>query len=100
MTETPKEEWHLDKRVPISIIIALAIQTVTFIYLATTWKVAIDYRIGTLEKMDAYHSSADSRLETVRAGQETRITILEQKFDFIQQSLRRIESATVPPSPR
>ena len=97
MTDTPREEWHLDKRVPISIIIALALQTITFVYLGTTWKTDIDHRIGSLEKGDETRAAVELRLDAIRSNQSDRITILEQKFDFIQQSLQRIERATVPP---
>ena len=95
----PIAHWHLDKRVPISIIITLVLQTITFVYLGTTWKADIDHRIGSLEKDGVARAAVEVRLDVIRAAQESRITILEQKFDFIQQSLQRIERATVPQRP-
>lgn len=76
-----EDQWHLDRRVPISIIAAIVVQTVSFVYLGTSWKSGIDYRVGSLERTDL------SRL-----SHEMRLTILEQKFDFIKQSLERIET--------
>ena len=94
------KHWSLDKRVPISIIITLVLQTLAFVYLGTTWKADIDNRIGSLEKEGVARAAVELRLDVIRAAQESRITILEQKFDFIQQSLQRIERATVPQPPR
>lgn len=74
------EHWHLDKKVPITIIIALFFQTITFIYIATTWKTEIDYRIGSLEK------SAEER-----KNQESRIVAVEQKIGFIAETVQRID---------
>ncbi len=74
------EAWHLDKKVPIAIIFALIIQTVTFISIAASWKTAVESRLEYLEKSD-----------DDRSKQGDRILILEQKFSFIVDSLGRIE---------
>lgn len=101
MTDEPRiDQWHLDRRVPISIIIALALQTITFVYLGTTWKADIDHRIGSLEKGEVARIALEGRLDTIRTTSAERLTALETKFEFIQQSLNRIERATVsPPRP-
>lgn len=75
-----EQHWHLDKRVPISIIIGMVVQTFAFVYLGTTWKVEIEQRVGTLEK-----SEADKK------GFESRLIVLEQQLKFISDSLERIE---------
>lgn len=74
------ETWHLDKRVPISIIAAIVAQTLTFVYVGTTWKVEIEQRVSTLEKSD-----------NDRKGFESRLIVLEQQLKFISDSLGRIE---------
>ena len=76
-----REDWHLDKRVPISIIIALFVQTIVFVYVGTTWKADVDGRIIALEKSEG---SRDSH--------ENRITILEQQFGFIRADLQEIKT--------
>lgn len=73
--------WHLDRRVPISIIFALFVQTVTFVYVGTTWKADVDSRINALEK------SEDSR-----GSHENRIIVLEQQFGYIRSDLAEIKS--------
>ena len=75
-----QEQWHLDKRVPIGIIFALLIQTITFFTIAAAWKTSVDGRIDRLEEI-----AVDS------TKQGDRILILEQKFNYIVDSLARIE---------
>ena len=75
------EEWHLDKKVPISIIVALALQTLGFIYFGTAWKTEVDFRVTNLE-----------RLNEERKSQEGRIITMEQQLRYITDSLGRIEA--------
>lgn len=74
------ESWHLDKKVPLGIIFAIIMQTVTLVAIGTSWKTQTDSRLEALEKTDLG-----------RASHAERLTILEQKFNYIQQSLERIE---------
>lgn len=75
-----KEQWHLDKKVPIAIIIALCIQTISFIVIAAAWKTSVDSRLERLEKSESDNSA-----------QGDRILVLEQQLKFIVDSLSRIE---------
>lgn len=75
------EEWHLDKKVPISIIAALALQTLGFIYFGTAWMTEVDFRVSSLE-----------RLNEERKPQEGRIITVEQQLRYITESLKRIEA--------
>lgn len=75
-----KEEWHLDKKVPIGIILALVLQTISFFVIATSWKTTVDGRLGRLEEIVSDNKS-----------QGDRIIILEQQLTFIAASLKRIE---------
>lgn len=75
------ENWHLDKKVPIGIIIALVIQSITFFSIAVAWKTAVDARLARLEEI-----SADS------SAQSDRIIVLEQQLKYIVESLNRIET--------
>jgi hypothetical protein len=74
------EAWHLDKKVPLGIIFAIIMQTITLVVIGTVWKTQTDNRLEALEKADFG-----------RESHENRITILEQKFSYIQESLQRIE---------
>ena len=75
-----REHWSFDKRVPLGIIFALIVQTVTFFTIAAAWKTSVDVRIERLEEI-----AVDS------TKQGDRILILEQKFSYIVESLARIE---------
>lgn len=79
-TVAQPEAWHLDKKVPIAIIISLLIQTVTFISIAASWKTSVESRLEYLEKAD-----------DVKSSQGDRILILEQQLKYILDSLARIE---------
>lgn len=75
-----REAWHLDKRVPITIIVMFAVQTLTLVYVGTSWKADIEYRVGALEK-----SMSES------APHESRIIVLEQGFLRIREDLSEIK---------
>lgn len=75
------EEWHLDKKVPVTIIVALVLQTLGFIYVGTAWKTEVDFRVNNLE-----------RLNEDRKSQEGRIIAVEQQLNYITDSLKRIEA--------
>lgn len=78
-----KEEisWHLDKKVPIGLIIALMVQTVVI----TSWGSAkfenYEGRIANLEKSD-----------DAQQTYERRITVLEEKFNYIRDDLAEIKA--------
>jgi hypothetical protein len=72
--------WHLDKKVPIGLILALLVQTVVI----TSWGTAkfddINNRVANLEKSDE--------------GQQThegRIIKLEEQFSYIRSDLAEIK---------
>jgi hypothetical protein len=74
------EQWHLDRKVPISIITAIVLQTVGFVAIGAAWKTDIDSRLVSLEKA-----------EDGKSSHETRITILEQQFSYIRADLAEIK---------
>jgi predicted transcriptional regulator len=73
-------EWHLDKRLPISIIGTIALQTIIFVYVGTSWKDNVDSRLAALEKSDDSQQSHEGRLIT-----------LEQQFGYIRADLAEIK---------
>lgn len=72
--------WHLDKKVPVGIIIALIVQTMGMIYVGTTWKDSVEHRL----------SNVEARQE-LNKGNRERIVVLEQRLEFIENTLIRIE---------
>lgn len=76
MSERDDNQWHLDKRVPIALILALMVQGGSTIW----WGARIDARVATLE----------TRI-TETAPQETRITRLEVTAQNIVLSLSEMK---------
>lgn len=76
-----KDQWHLDKRVPIAIIMSIALQTFAAVYFATAWKVVVESRLAVLEKAASDNS-----------GQEARIIVLEQVVIRVSDDLSEIKS--------
>ena len=87
-----QDEWHLDKKVPLAIMAAIFIQTVGFIYFATSWKVGIEGRVSNLE------TNQQGALPRVQANadlnnaQERRLAILETKLEDLGNAIGRVES--------
>lgn len=72
--------WHLDKRVPISIIAAILFQTGALIW----WASSIESRVSSLEREYAATSISSDRLSRLEARQDLilqRITELSRKLD-------------------
>ena len=76
MIRPEDEKWHLDRRVPLAMILAIILQTSTFIW----WASSLTERVNTLER---------ERVAT--APQGDRLTRVEVKVEGVQTSLDRIE---------
>lgn len=61
-----KEHWHLDKRVPVALIVTMASWIVTTVW----WASALDNRVAVLEKMALKNQSVESRLARIEEGQD------------------------------
>lgn len=75
--EEDQKHWHLDKRVPIALIVAIAFQTAAFIW----WASDVNARVGYLE-----------RQVNLSAPQAERIVRLESQLDAIREGLAEIKS--------
>lgn len=76
-----QERWHLDKRVPIALIVTILIQTGAALW----WAATVNARVDVLE-----------RQATATAPQDARLTRLEVKLEFMQEGIARIERALSP----
>jgi len=88
MTDTAPSGWHLDKRVSISIIVALLLQTGGLI----VWASKIDSRVAVLEKTDAMALLERDANRAMNVGQENRITRLETRDETVEKALASIDS--------
>ena len=76
-----RDEWHLDKKVPIGLIVGLVLQTIVLTAWGTSKFEGLDNRVSNLEKSDDNQQS-----------HENRITILEQQFGYIRADLAEIKT--------
>lgn len=73
---TKDRHWHLDRRVPLALIMTLAVQTGGFIW----WAASLSERVNVLE-----------RAAVLYAPQNDRITRMEERLINIGTSINRIE---------
>lgn len=67
--------WHLDKRVPLGILLALAVQTLTLVAIASSWR-----------------ASTDARLETLESNVADNVFLRRRQWDSIQANTARNQS--------
>lgn len=70
------KQWHLDKRVPIALIVTIAIQTGGIIW----WSASLNERVNYLERSAA-----------VTMPQGDRLTRVEVKLENVERGVERIE---------
>jgi hypothetical protein len=76
MSDAPDSHWHLDKKVPLALIIALMLQTASFAW----WASDINGRVNNLER----------RAEAT-APQADRLTRVEVKIESVQEGITEIK---------
>lgn len=75
-------EWHLDKRVPIALIVTIVMQSMAAVW----WAATMQERMESLEKMISGQASTESRL--VRLEQVT--TMQTRTMERIENKLDRV----------
>lgn len=82
------ENWHLDKRVPISLITALLIQAGSFV-----WAVSqLNFQVADHEKRIGSVEETDKRRNNELYGFNDRLARLEENSKSQIETLRRIEN--------
>lgn len=71
------KHWHLDKKVPLALILTMALQTTAVVW----WASSLTERVSVLEK----------RVETT-APQAERLTRVEVKIEAVQSDVSEIKS--------
>jgi hypothetical protein len=75
-----KSEWHLDKKIPISLILVLLV----YGYTAITWSSQIDVRMAATEKWIDENKSSNARLGVI----EERLGNLKEILEKIERKLK------------
>lgn len=91
-----ESSWHLDKKVPISIIATILFQTAGLIW----WASKMDSRVASLEEADRRSDQhalvTDAKLEGLR-GDRDRLVRMETQLEGIQRSIQRLEARLLEP---
>jgi len=88
------EAWHLDKKVPISLILGLALNAFSLIWFASK----LDSRVTTIELHDVATQAELSKLKDNADGAKDRLIRLEDKLENILEELKKIDARMAPPS--
>lgn len=91
MTEDQKYErsWHLDKKVPIALIVTIFAQTAAFGWFTS----ALFHRVDTLERDASAARVVVEREISLRGPQADRLTRVEVKLETIQEGVTEIKRA-------
>lgn len=84
-----KEYWHLDKRVPISLIVTILIQTAVFGWLLSKF----DSRLLSVERVSARLQVEAVTRQNLINDQRVDVAVINQNLLEIQRSLARIEKS-------
>lgn len=88
----PREPWHLDKRVPIALIAAIIVQTVTIVW----WAASIDARvIGHDRRIERIETTIERARENDSALIQ-RVTRMEERLDAMLAILRDVQTQLRP----
>ena len=82
------ESWHLDKKVPVAIIITLVIQIAGAAWIASK----LDARVESLEKSEVRHERSIDALTAERDGSRERLTRLEESSRTTLDLVRQVDS--------
>ena len=82
------ESWHLDKKVPVAIIVTLILQIFGAAWIASK----LDSRVEALEKSDVRHERSIDVLTTERDGNRERLTRLEEASKTTLDLVRQVDS--------
>lgn len=86
-TDKPHEPWHLDKRVPIALILAILAQT----FAAVWWAASVNSQVmGQQMQIDRQEASIQ-RLRDSTQTQEVSSARLSQELSDVQRTLARLE---------
>ena len=88
-SESMKEGWHLDKKVPLSIIIALLVQTAALVM----WGAKLDMRVAAVEVKAADQQVVIEAMRDNQTSLKVSLTRIEERQENSLETLKEIKSA-------
>ena len=87
--DDPNKHWHLDKRVPITLILAIILQTATVI-----WFVAgLDKDVENLDKRTTSLEAANVSLNASISTNTTAVAVFNANMETVRRDLGEIKNA-------
>lgn len=83
-----KEGWHLDKKVPLSIILSLFVQTVVLFM----WGARIDQRVSYIEGTTASHTTIIEAMRTNQNAQNTTLARIDERLASTADGVKEIKA--------
>ena len=80
------EQWHLDKRVPIALILAIVVQTSGAIW----WASSMTERMGQIERRMDSEAAQSQNVENLVASQATQIAVLVERIEAQNRNVDRL----------
>jgi hypothetical protein len=87
MSESEKQEWHLSKSVPLTIIFGVIVQTITLVWFFAVLRSDVDVNRANILRLDA----RTEQLETAVHTQSLAIARMDENIAFIRASIERME---------
>lgn len=81
------EHWHLDRRVPIALILTIALQSASAIW----WASSISHRVSQVETTQRTASGRAERVEGALADQGQRLAVLTEAVANTNRNLERLQ---------
>jgi hypothetical protein len=82
------EQWHLDRRVPVAIIFAIAMQSAGAIW----WASSVNERMEQIERRQESQSQRGERADSLLADQGQRIAVLTEAVANTNRNLERLQN--------
>jgi hypothetical protein len=76
MADESQQEWHLDKRVPVALILTLIGQMTVAIW----WAASINTRLANVETQMTAAAARSEEVDRIVAGQTTQIAVLVERI--------------------
>jgi hypothetical protein len=87
MSETEKQDWHLSKSVPLTIIFGVILQTITLVWFFAVLRSDVDINRANILRLD----TRTEQLEAVVQSQSLAIARMDENIAFIRASIERME---------
>ena len=85
--------WHLDRKVPLALILAFIMQTFTLVFVGATWKAETDQRLATVEADILDNVEIRRRMWTDIKTQKAHVNELSNKITAVDERTKNIKES-------